>query len=269
MPGGIGTAPAVARPLSQPRIGAAMRGRPSAAALENAGDFDTRTRILDAAERLIAERGFHGVSLREITAEARANSAAIHYYFRRKEDLLAAVVDRRAGIVVQERLDRLNALIARPKPPTLEELILAYVTPGLTACFGSDELRKHFGRLRARFTHETDPAMRAIMRRHFREPGRVFIEAITRLLPSLTKRELQWRFHVMVATLIYLMAHPGRVQAVDAEAADCYNPDDMHEALHYVAPMLAAVFRAPPAADHAGVRDGARTLSDKSDNGDR
>lgn len=222
-----------------------MRGRPSAAALENSGDLDTRTRILDAAERLIAERGFHGVSLREITAEARANTAAIHYYFRRKEDLHAAVVDRRAGIVVQERVDRLNALLKKPELPTIEALILAYVTPGLTACFGSDELRKQFGRLRARFTHETDPAMRAIMRRHFREPGRIFIDAVARIFPALTTRDVQWRFHAMVATLIYLMAHPGRVQAVEPDTPDCYNPDDMHEALQYVVPMLAAIFRAP------------------------
>ena len=246
-----------------------MRGRPSAAALAKAGDLDTRTRILDAAERLIAERGFHGVSLREITTEARANSAAIHYYFRRKEDLLSAIVDRRAGIVVQERLDRLNALLAKPGLPTIEELIVAYVTPGLTACFGADELRKHFGRLRARFTHETDPAMRAIMRRHFREPGRKFIEAASRILPALSARDLQWRFHVLVATLIYLMAHPGRVQAVDADAPDIYNPDDMHEALHYVVPMLVAIFQAPPAARPAPPFGASAVLSAVNENGER
>ena len=57
---------------------------------ERSAEVDTRTRILDAAERLVAERGFHGVSLREITAAAGANSAAVHYYFRHKEDLLEA-----------------------------------------------------------------------------------------------------------------------------------------------------------------------------------
>jgi AcrR family transcriptional regulator len=214
---------------------------------EYAQESDTRTRILDAAERLFAERGFHGVSLREITAQAHANTAAVHYYFRRKEDLLEAVVDRRAGIVVEERLKRIKAVLAG-QPHSLEALILAYVTPGLTACFDSDELRKHFGRVRARFSQESDPAMRLILRRHFREPGIQFIEAAGKMLPHLARRELEWRFHIMIGALIYLMAHPGKVQAV-GDRPDSYNPEDVHEALRYFVPMLAAIFRAPAASD--------------------
>jgi AcrR family transcriptional regulator len=223
-----------------------MLGRRIRKPTERTGEADTRTRILDAAERLVAERGFHGVSLREITAAAGANTAAVHSYFQHKEDLLEAVVDRRAGIVVQERLNRMEALLAGPGLPTLEALLLAYVSPGLTICFESQELRKHFGRLRARFSHETDPAMRAIMRRHFREPGHCFIVAIRKMLPGLTEIEIEWRFHFMIGTLIYLMSHAGRTQAVDCgPGTDHYNPDDMEEALRFFIPMLAAIFRAP------------------------
>lgn len=227
-----------------------MLGRRIRKTNERAAEAGTRTRILDAAERLIAERGFHGVSLREITAEAKANTAAVHYYFQHKEDLVEAVVDRRAGIVVTERLKRMQALLAGSSPPSLEALILAYVSPGLTDCFESEELRKHFGQLRARFSHEKDPAMRAVMRRHFREPGRCFIGAIKEVLPNLAERDIQWRFHFMIGALINLMAHTGRVQAVDSgPGVDCYDPDDMNEALRFLVPMLATIFRAPPADD--------------------
>lgn len=227
-----------------------MTGRRTAKAAERSAVIGTSTRILDAAERLFAERGFHAVSLREITAAANANTAAVHYYFRRKEDLLEAVVDRRAGIVVEERLNRMETLLAGPQPPTLEALILAYVSPGLTVCFDSDELRKYFGRMRARFSHENDPAMRTILRRHFREPGQRFIAAVRQILPNLSERDVQWRFHILVGTLIHLMAHPGRVQAVDGDTGpNLYNPDDMEEALRFVLPMLAMIFRAPPASE--------------------
>ena len=47
----------------------------------------SRQRLLDAAERLFAEHGFHGVSLRTITAEAGMNLAAANYYFGGKEGL--------------------------------------------------------------------------------------------------------------------------------------------------------------------------------------
>ncbi len=227
-----------------------MTGRRAVKAAERSAVIGTSTRILDAAERLFAERGVHAVSLREITAAANANTAAVHYYFRRKEDLLEAVVDRRAGIVVQERLNRMEALLAGERPPMLEALILAYVSPGLTDCFDSEEHRKYFGRMRARFSQESGPMMRAVLRRHFREPGRYFIAAVRQLLPHLPERDVQWRFHIMVGALIYLMAHPGRVQAVDGDTgAYLYNPDDMHEALRFVVPMLAMIFRAPPASE--------------------
>src|SRR3546814_5693299 len=43
---------------------------------------DARTRILDAAGALIAERGLEGVSLREITREAgQKNTTALQYHF--------------------------------------------------------------------------------------------------------------------------------------------------------------------------------------------
>ena len=44
---------------------------------------DTRTRILDAAERLFAERGFRGASVRAITDLAGANLAAVGYQIGR------------------------------------------------------------------------------------------------------------------------------------------------------------------------------------------
>jgi AcrR family transcriptional regulator len=44
----------------------------------------TGDRLLRAAEELIAERGIGNVSVRDITARARANTAAINYYFGTK-----------------------------------------------------------------------------------------------------------------------------------------------------------------------------------------
>jgi TetR/AcrR family transcriptional regulator, regulator of cefoperazone and chloramphenicol sensitivity len=58
----------------------------------------TRERVLDAAERLFAGRGFAGTSVREITDAAGANLGAVNYYFRSKERLYAEVFTRRAAL---------------------------------------------------------------------------------------------------------------------------------------------------------------------------
>ena len=59
----------------------------------------TRERLLDAAERLFAERGFAGTSVREITDAAGANLGAVNYHFRSKENLYAEVFARRVALL--------------------------------------------------------------------------------------------------------------------------------------------------------------------------
>ena len=61
----------------------------------NGDGRDTREKLLDAAERLFAEQGFDSTSLRQITAAAGANLAAVNYHFGSKEDLIVEVLDRK------------------------------------------------------------------------------------------------------------------------------------------------------------------------------
>jgi AcrR family transcriptional regulator len=54
---------------------------------------DTKTRILDAAFRCLATRGYAALSVREIAKDAGANHALINYYFGTKDRLVIAVLD--------------------------------------------------------------------------------------------------------------------------------------------------------------------------------
>ena len=60
-------------------------------------DGDAERRILDAAHRVFLRSGTAGARTQEIAAEAGVNSALLHYYFRSKERLAAAVFHRAAG----------------------------------------------------------------------------------------------------------------------------------------------------------------------------
>jgi AcrR family transcriptional regulator len=63
-----------------------------------------RAQLLDAAERLFAERGIEAVSLREIAAEAgQKNNSAVSYHFRDKRGLLDALIADRVRTVEHVR----------------------------------------------------------------------------------------------------------------------------------------------------------------------
>ncbi len=65
----------------------------------------TRERIMKAAERLFAERGYDGTSIRAIVAKARVNQAAINYHFDGKDGLYREVL-RAAFRALTERSAR-------------------------------------------------------------------------------------------------------------------------------------------------------------------
>ena len=76
-----------------------MRSNPRAAPGRAAARLDgerSRERILDAAERLLAERGFSGTGIAAISRESGLPASSIYWFFSNKEDLTAAVIERSA-----------------------------------------------------------------------------------------------------------------------------------------------------------------------------
>lgn len=70
--------------------------------------MSTVDRLLDAAENRMRSGGFHAVSFRDLADDLSIKSASVHYYYRHKEDLGAAVVERYRT----RFLERLNAAIS-------------------------------------------------------------------------------------------------------------------------------------------------------------
>lgn len=68
---------------------------------------DTRTDILDLAERLFHDRGFNGFSYADIAGELGIKSAAVHYHFPSKTDLGVALIERIRAFI-QYNLHRLE-----------------------------------------------------------------------------------------------------------------------------------------------------------------
>lgn len=70
-------------------------------------DLETRDRILDAARSSFLQRGTSGARMQEIADEAGVNKALLHYYFRNKDSLAAAVFKREARRLIPPVLETL------------------------------------------------------------------------------------------------------------------------------------------------------------------
>lgn len=78
-----------------------------------------RERILAASEELFAERGFDATPTSRIAERAGVPKGLVHYYFRRKADLLEALVERLPTDVVRCS----DVIVPGDLPASLERLV--------------------------------------------------------------------------------------------------------------------------------------------------
>lgn len=174
------------------------------------GELDTKNKILNAAEKLFAQKGFEATSLREITTEAGVNLAAIGYHFKSKEGLLGEVYLRHIVPLNKERLRLLDEAEAKAgdKPPPLEEVLRAMVEPILRFARASSQGTELFMRLYGRMYTEQSDFLKNFFTEHFQEVIHRFMKALQRVLPHLGMTEFMWRTRFVVGALLHTMYDP-------------------------------------------------------------
>src|SRR5688500_13800412 len=168
----------------------------------------TKERLLNAAERLFAARGFAGTSLREVTASAGVNVAAIHYHFGSKEELLRAVLSRIVEPVNRERLEMLNQAVAAaaPAPASVEAILEAFLAPDLRIIRDLGERGAVITRFMGRSYTEPSELVRRMIQEQFGELGSRFHQALCRAVPDVPPDELFWRLMAVVAVITNMLA---------------------------------------------------------------
>ena len=169
---------------------------------------DTKTEILDAAERLFAEKGFDGTAIREITRAANVNVAAIHYHYGSKEEVLRGVTDRVVGPLNNRRFELLDRALdnTQPHPLSIEAILDAFIRPDIETL---QELHKR-GPTVAHFLGRTymdpTPWIQQMAQEQFAEAQTRFFPVLTAALQHLTVEEIAWRMYRVAAVLIHLFA---------------------------------------------------------------
>lgn len=169
------------------------QGRPPATALQ----------LLLAAERLFAEHGLAGVSLRQISVEAgSSNNSAIRYHFGSKDDLLRAIFAYRIGDLMQRRA----LLRARAHPDDLRAQLEAHILPLIELAESPDSSYVSFIEQLQRtgqvdvFAHQSD-AMRS---------QEEFVSVMQRLLPHIPEPARSMRIQQAQDLAVHLAAERER-----------------------------------------------------------
>lgn len=164
-----------------------------------------RQRIMDAAERLFSEEGFAATSLRQITAEAGVNLAAVNYHFGSKENLHLELIARAVSPLNEQRLALLDAAesAAAPHPASIEAILDAFGRP----CFDLARRPESASTLRllAKSLHENEQHMRALMERECRPIIDRFLPALTLALPGCPPERILWGFHFTFGSLVHAL----------------------------------------------------------------
>ncbi len=90
--------------------------------------YSTRDQIKIAAQRLFAERGIDGVSVREIVKAAdQKNMASLHYYFHSKEELVRELLLDAAIAMESRRIQMLDAAEAKGGPTSAHQVLRIFI----------------------------------------------------------------------------------------------------------------------------------------------
>lgn len=146
---------------------------------------DTKTKILDVAEQMIAELGAKGASLRKISTRAGVNIAAINYHFGSKNAMISAIIERLLTPLVQEMIQSLDLVMktaARTKPE-VEPIVRCFLTSLLNF---SEQYPNHKAVFTQLFhSYDDDADFRRIMTGIAEKEIRYYGESLLKALPGL------------------------------------------------------------------------------------
>ncbi len=157
---------------------------------------NTRERLLNAAEALIADQGYNCTSLRQITQRAEANVAAVNYHFKSKHGLVKAMMERRLDPLDRIRLSRLAEIQQKAAlegcKPDLVEVLRGFIEPTLFY-LTQNEGGRNFIRIICRVHTEPGGVIKQIFFKTIRPVAVRFFNTLCAALPDLPPQVIFFR----------------------------------------------------------------------------
>jgi AcrR family transcriptional regulator len=177
-----------------------------------------RIKLLDSAERLFAERGFFGTSVRDVTTAAGVRLASVNYHFRSKEELFRDVVLRRASVLNQDRLALLERArtLRGSREARLRALVDAFVSPLLVRGREGRGYRDYFALIAQ--VASSRLWVLGLVAEHFNALASRFIEALGAIYPKASPAAARHAYLFMLGTTLYAFSDNRRIDSLSQGA---------------------------------------------------
>ncbi len=198
-------------------------------------------RILDAAEQLFAEFGYHEVTLKDVAAQVGVSSTLIHYHFSGKESLFEAVWARKAPISARNRLEAMRRYAEKAGDRvTVEDALHAWIDADLNVQVEDADYWTAFGKISAQANSAAGWGAEK-MTKYFNPVVLALIDLLRKAMPECDEETIFWGYHFLSGAMTHNMARTGRL---DELSHGLCSSDDFVSIRRYMARFMAAGFEA-------------------------
>lgn len=202
---------------------------------------DSADVLLKTAQRLFAERGIDGVSMREIAREAgQRNNSALHYHFGSKEALIEAILHHGMAEVNALRNDYIDQLFNVGRHAELRALVEAIVWPLATRLVGGRG--DTYNRFLAAAQVHPDVDLAASTREEEDRGFRRIYDQLQRALPDMPELLLRQRYLANVSFIMFSLADYERMGTRRSKRQRGF---DLQRAIENLIDMVAGALGAP------------------------
>jgi AcrR family transcriptional regulator len=210
---------------------------------------DAMSLILDAAEKVFAQHGRNGVTIRAVAGEADVDPALVHYYFEDIDGVFHAVFQRKAVVINAIRNKAMdNYLAEHGSKLTIEGVFDVFLRPVFQAIAEDPKRWANYAAivsytvsLRRDYTSSSRFGGRELMRETFDVAVHRFIDMLKQLAPAAPPEEIYWFYHHVAGSFAVALAQTGRI---DSLSGGLCKSSDMMAVLDSMVRVFSAGFEA-------------------------
>lgn len=198
-------------------------------------------RILDAAEQLFAEFGYHGFTLKDVAAKVGVSSTLIHYHFSGKDSICEAVWARKAPISARNRLESMRRYAEEVGDKiTVEGALAAWIDADLNVQIEETDQWRAFGKIAAQANSAAGWGAEK-MTKYFNPVVLALIDLLKKAMPDCDEETIFWGYHFVSGAMTHNMARTGRL---DELSHGLCSSNDFISIRRHMAKFMAAGFEA-------------------------